>query len=97
MKIEDQRDIRRRKQDLDYAEKIGSVTKSCRYFGLPRSTFYRRKTALIKQGGAGLIKRKPIPKSHPRTTPDQVVEKIIHLRRKYHLVVNLHPKLTCLR
>jgi transposase InsO family protein len=33
----------------------------------------------------GLCNAKPIARSHPNRTPDEVVEKVLHLRRKYHL------------
>ena len=40
----------------------------------------------IKQHGEeGLRRKKPIAKSHPNQTPDEIVEKILYLRRKYHL------------
>ena len=37
---EDQREIRRKKRVIGYAEKIGHVGKACRRFGIARSTFY---------------------------------------------------------
>ena len=36
-----QRDIRRKKQVLEHAASIGNVWKSCRYYGVARSGFYR--------------------------------------------------------
>lgn len=32
-----------------------------------------------------LVRKKPIPKSHPNQTPTEVIEKVLHLRQKYHL------------
>ena len=36
----DQREIRRKKRVLEYAERIGNINKACRYFGVSRSSFY---------------------------------------------------------
>ncbi len=36
----DQREIRRKKRVLEYAERIGNINKACRYFGVARSSFY---------------------------------------------------------
>ena len=76
----EQREIRRRKRMLEHAEHTGCVTRTCRYFGIPRSSFYRYR-ALYNQGGdKALANKKPIPKSHPSATPKEVVELVIHLR-----------------
>ena len=45
-----EREIKRRLRVLEHAEKIGNVRMTCRYFGLSRSTFYRRKTKYDKYG-----------------------------------------------
>ena len=37
----DQRGIRRKRRILRHAETIGSVSKTCRYFGIGRASFYR--------------------------------------------------------
>ena len=57
---------------LDYAQGIGSVTKACREFEVPRLTFYEWKKAFDKEGKAGLARKKPIArKNHlvPGTLP----------------------------
>lgn len=36
----DQREIHRKKRILEYAERVGNINKTCRYFGVARSTFY---------------------------------------------------------
>jgi len=81
----DQRDIHRKLRILQYAEKIGHVAKACRYFGIGRSSFYRWRKAYKKHGETGLINAKPIPKRHANQTDPEVEEKVLHLRRKYHL------------
>ena len=80
-----QREIKRRLRVLKHAEKIGNVHMTCRYFGLARSTFYRWKTDYDKHGEAGLVRKSATSINHPRKTPAEIVEKIVHLRRKYHL------------
>lgn len=70
---------------LEYADLIGSDAKSYREFDVPRSTFYEWKKAFKEEGVAGLIRKKPIAKSHPRQLSPEVVEKILHLRRNYHM------------
>ncbi len=81
----DDRDIQRKLRVLRHAEQSGHVARTCRYFGVGRSSFYRWKAAYDQRGEAGLINAKPIPKSHPNQTAPGIVEKILHLRSKYHL------------
>ncbi len=52
---------------LDYAQGIGSVTKACRLFEVPRSTFYEWKKAYDKEGKAGLARKKPVARNHSRS------------------------------
>jgi len=81
----DQREIRRKLRILEHADKIGSVALTCRYFGVGRSSFYRWRDAYRRNGVEGLVNARPIARNHPNRTPDEVVEKVLHLRRKYHL------------
>lgn len=69
---------------LDYAKHVG-VTKTCREFEVPRSTFYRWKARFEEEGPSGLYPRKSIPKNHPKRTPAEVVEKILHIRKEFKL------------
>lgn len=81
----DQREIQRKLRILLYADKIGHVAKTCRYFGIGRTSFYRWRQAYAKYGEAGLVNAPPIPKWHANRTPIEIEEKVLHLRRKYHL------------
>jgi len=81
----DQREIRRKLRILEHAEKVGDVSKTCRYFGIARASFYRWRAAYQKRGEGGLINGKPIPKWHANRTLPAVEEKVLHLRRKYYL------------
>ena len=81
----DQREIQRKLRILQYAEETGHVAKTCRYFGIGRSSFYRWRQAYTERGEAGLINAPPIPKWHANRTPPEREEKVLYLRRKYHL------------
>lgn len=80
-----ERDIRRKKQVLDYAAQHGNVRKTCRHFGMPRSLFYVWREAYAREGEVGLVNKRPCARSHPKATAPAVVEQILHLRRTYHL------------
>lgn len=69
---------------LEIAEALGSDAKSYLDFDVPKSTFYEWKRAFKKEGVVGLVPKKPIPKSHPRQLSPETIEKILHLRSKYH-------------
>ena len=81
----EERDIQRKLRVLQHAEKIGRARKACRYFGVGRSSFYRLRDAYQKHGEAGLKNAKSIPKNPANQTPAEIVEKVLYLRRKYHL------------
>lgn len=78
------RSVRLKKVVLEYAALGGSDVKSYRDFEVPRSTFYRWKKAYAREGEAGLIRKKPIARSHPRLISPEATEKILHLRHVYH-------------
>lgn len=69
---------------LDHAKHAG-VTKACREFEVPRSSFYCWKKRYDEEGYSGLYPKRPTPKSHPRMTPPAVVEKILNIRKEYQL------------
>jgi hypothetical protein len=46
------RDIQRKLKVLRHAEKTGHVARTCRYFGVGLSSFYRRKAAYEQRGDA---------------------------------------------
>jgi transposase-like protein len=49
-----ERDIQRKLRVLRHAEQIGDVSRTCRYFGIGRASFYRWKAAFQRQGEIGL-------------------------------------------
>jgi len=69
---------------LELATHFGP-TETCRDFKVPSSTFYEWKKAFKRDGIAGLKRKKPIAHNHPRKVSQDVVDKIIHIRRSYQL------------
>ncbi len=69
---------------LEWASHFG-VTETCREFEVAKSTFYEWKNAYKRDGVAGLKRKKPIALCHPRNLSEDVVDKILHIRRSYQL------------
>ncbi len=80
-----ERDIQRKLRILKHAEDNGHAARTCRYFGVARARFYRWKSLYKKDGEAGLVNKRPIPKNPTNRTPPEVVEKVLHLSQTYHL------------
>jgi transposase len=83
-----ERDIQRKLRVLRHAEQIGDVSRTCRYFGIGRASFYRWKAAFQRQGEIGLANRKTVPKNPANRTAPEIVEKVLHLRQTYHLAAH---------
>lgn len=79
------RDIRRKLRVLDHVKKIGNIRKICRYFGVSRAIFYRWRDAYDQFGEEGLINKKPCPENRTLRMPVEVEEKILYIRKNYHL------------
>jgi transposase InsO family protein len=74
---------RQRMSVLELAEKLGNVSEACRRRGMTRTQFYEYRKRFETFGLEGLADLPPIPKSHPQTTPPEVVEKICALALKH--------------
>jgi transposase InsO family protein len=61
-----------------------NVARTCRYFGISRKTFYKWKRRYDAHREAGLCDRPRAPHRSPRSTPREVVSKILYLRQTYH-------------
>ena len=85
MTKDDQREVQRKLRVLQHAERTGHVAKTCRYFGIGRASFYRWRRAYDRDGEGGLVNAKTIPKNPANQTSPEVAEKVLYLRRKYHL------------
>jgi transposase InsO family protein len=64
---------------LQLAESLGSVSEACRRGGMDRTSFYEYKRRFQTHGLEGLKDLPPIHKSHPQTTPPEIVERVIAL------------------
>ena len=54
----EQREIHRKKRVLEHAERVGNVNKTCRYYGVARSTFYLWRARYRELGDEGLKSRR---------------------------------------
>src|SRR5579871_5434610 len=61
-----------------------NVARTCRYVGISRKTYYKWKRRYDEHGVAGLCDRPRAPLRSPRSTPREVVSKILYLRQTYH-------------
>lgn len=64
---------------LELAESLGNVSEACRRSGIDRTSYYEYKRRFQTHGLEGLKDLPPIHKSHPQTTPPEVVERILAL------------------
>ena len=79
------RQAQRRLGVLCHAEEVsGSVAKTCRYYGISRTLFYKWRNRYEEEGLDGLKDRSRRPKTSPTATPTEVVGKVIYLRSNYH-------------
>lgn len=69
---------------LEFATHFGP-TKACRDFEVPSSTFYEWKKTFKRDGVAGLKRKKPIAHNHPKKVSQDVVDKVLYIRRSYQL------------
>ena len=80
---EDQREVRRKKRVIEYAERSRNVKTACRRFEIARSIFYLWRDRYRQSGDDGLRSRRHgCGHNHPAKTPDEVVEKILSYFRK---------------
>jgi hypothetical protein len=64
---------------LDLAARLGNAAEACRRRGMDRTSFYEWKRRFQTHGFDGLKDLPPIHRSHPQTTPDEVVQRILAL------------------
>ena len=58
MVTDESRYIKRKLYVLNYAKQVGDVKKTCRYFGIARSTFYEWKNQYKNGGIEGLARKR---------------------------------------
>jgi hypothetical protein len=80
----------RRMTVLELAERLGNVAEACRRGGIDRTSFYEWRRRFQLQGLDGLKDLPPVAKSHPMSTPAEVVARILELALQ-------HPAYGCNR
>jgi hypothetical protein len=70
------------------AEELGTVTAACRYYGIPRRTYYYWYTRWVDSGKllTSLYEQPRTPKSHPEDVDEETVSLIIQLRLGWDMV-----------
>jgi transposase len=76
---------RRKLVTLEYAKVLGNARKACKELGIHRSSYYEWRKAYNLESKAGLIRKKPVAKSHSRKRKQSVIDKIVYLRNTYKL------------
>jgi transposase len=75
----------RRLAMIRHAEEVsGNVSKTCRYYGVSRPTFYKWLRRYEAGGVEALRDHSHRPRTSPNATRTEVVGKIVYLRRHYH-------------
>lgn len=77
--------FRRKLFILNYIKEVGKTTKALKEFGINKSTFYKWKKAYEAEGPDGLIRKKPIARSHPKAIKPEVIDKVLDLRKRFQL------------
>jgi len=75
----------RKLMTLEYAKRSGSVAKALKEFKVPKATFYKWKKIFDKDGAEGLLKKHPVAYNHPNKINEEVIEKVLSLRKEYQL------------
>jgi transposase len=70
---------------LKFAKEFRFITKTLKDFKIPKSTFYTWKKAFDKDGEIGLLRKHPIAYNHPNKIKEEIVEKVLALRKEYQL------------
>ncbi|QGP50870.1 Transposase [Piscirickettsia salmonis] len=84
MNLKAKRDISRKLKVLNHALESKNVSRTCRYFGVSRESFYTWRRAYEQDGEEGLINNKPCPENPNLRIDKAIEEKIVYLRTTYH-------------
>jgi hypothetical protein len=68
---------------LELAERLGNVSQACRERGMTRTQFYKYKRRYEQYGLEGLKNLPPIHKSHPHSTPPELMKEVLDLSLKH--------------
>ena len=83
MNLKEKHDISRKLRILSHAKITNNISKTCRYFGISRETFYQWKQAYTLSGKNGLINN-PRPENLKLRTNKLIEDYVIYLRTTYH-------------
>ena len=79
------RQVKLRLELIRHAKEVtGNISKTCRYFGISRKTFYKWRHRYKEHGEIGLYNQSNRPHHSPRSTPSCIIGKILYLRKNYH-------------
>jgi hypothetical protein len=81
--VKDTLNQRRKLFGLEHAIAAGNTAHACREFDVPRSSYYDWKKSYDKGGQSGLMRKKPIARSHPGALQPYVLVLILDLRKTY--------------
>jgi transposase InsO family protein len=71
---------------LDYISKCKhNIEQECKEFGISKRTYYNWKIKFERDGPEGLKRQKPVAYNHPNKISEEVVDKILELRKVYQL------------
>lgn len=70
---------------LENIKKFKSVKEALKVFNIPKSTYYKWNKAFKKEGAAGLIRKSPVAYNHPNKIKQEIVDKVISLRKEFQL------------
>ena len=76
MNRKEEQEVRRKLKILNHANKTRNVSKTCRYWGISRDTFYRQKKDYAAKGENGLINSKTCPEN-PAVCVEPIIEEKI--------------------
>ena len=72
-------------QVLKYAKEYGNNSIAYNFFGVKKSTFYKWKKAYDEHGEEGLLRKKPTPRTFPNQIKQEIVNKVLELRKEHRL------------
>ena len=78
-------EVRKKLKILNYGNELGNVSKTCRYFGISRETYYKWKRDYEAKGESALVNSKPCPQNPKLRLAPHIEEKILYLRKNYFL------------
>src|ERR1700694_3332400 len=70
---------------LRIVKELHSVNKTLKDFKIPKSTYYKWKKAFLKDGELGLLRKHPVAFNRPSKIKEEVIDKILVLRKEYQL------------